>query len=64
MATLLVTLTPLAAHAQKNPEGSVAESIEVLSEITRNPKTGMPRLVLRNAEGPAVAGLCTFGFVF
>jgi lipid-binding SYLF domain-containing protein len=54
LATLLVTLTPLAAHAQKHPEASVAESIEVLSEVTRNPKTGMPRLVLRKAEGIAI----------
>ena len=54
LATLLVTLTPLVAHAQKNPEATVAESLEVLSEITRNPKTGMPRLVLRKAEGIAI----------
>jgi lipid-binding SYLF domain-containing protein len=32
----------------------VGRSLEVLSEITRNPKTGMPRLVLRKAAGIAV----------
>ena len=39
------------AVAQKPPEVSVSRSIDVLSEVTRNPKTGMPRLVMRNAHG-------------
>ena len=37
------------ARAQKDPEVAVGKSLEVLSEITRNPKTGMPRMVLRRA---------------
>jgi lipid-binding SYLF domain-containing protein len=32
----------------------VEKSLQVLSEITRNPKTGMPRLVLRKAAGIAI----------
>jgi lipid-binding SYLF domain-containing protein len=32
----------------------VGKSLQVLSEITRNPKTGMPRLVMRKAEGFAI----------
>ena len=39
------------ANAQKPPEVSVSRAIDVLSEVTRNPKTGMPRLVMRNAHG-------------
>ncbi len=39
------------ANAQKPPEVSVSRSIDVLNAITRNPKTGMPRLVMRNAHG-------------
>ncbi len=42
------------ARAQKDPEVAVGKSLEVLSEITRNPKTGMPRLVLRKAQGIAI----------
>ncbi|MDR3623362.1 MAG: lipid-binding SYLF domain-containing protein [Paludisphaera borealis] len=45
-------LAPLGtASAQKPPDVSVSRSIDVLSEVTRNPKTGMPRLVMRNAQG-------------
>ena len=39
------------ALAQKDPEATVAKSLEVLSEITRNPKTGMPRLVMKQGAG-------------
>lgn len=42
------------ALAQQDPETTVAKSLEVLSEITRNPKTGMPRLVMRKAQGIAI----------
>jgi SH3 domain-containing YSC84-like protein 1 len=42
------------AHAQKDPEVTVGKSLQVLSEITRNPKTAMPRKVLRNAQGMAI----------
>lgn len=38
----------------KDPEVVVGKSLQVLSEITRNPKTGMPRLVLRKAAGIAI----------
>lgn len=40
--------------AQKDPEATMGRSLLVLSEVTRNPKTGMPRLVMRNAEGFAI----------
>jgi lipid-binding SYLF domain-containing protein len=39
---------------KKDPEVIVGKSLQVLSEITRNPKTGMPRLVLRKAQGIAI----------
>jgi lipid-binding SYLF domain-containing protein len=42
------------ALAQRSPEATVGKSLQVLSEITRNPKTGMPRLVLRKAAGIAI----------
>ena len=42
------------AFAQKDPETTVGKSLQALSEITRNPKTGMPRLVMRKAEGFAI----------
>ena len=42
------------ALAQRDPEATVGKSLQVLSEITRNPKTGMPRLVMRKAEGFAI----------
>jgi lipid-binding SYLF domain-containing protein len=53
-AVLLPGLFPFTASAQKEPEAVVARSLQVLSEVTRNPKTGMPRLVLRNAQGIAI----------
>jgi lipid-binding SYLF domain-containing protein len=56
-----------AAHtrAQKEPESIVARSLQVLSEITRNPKTGMPRLVMRNAQGIAIIpDMFKMSFVF
>ena len=39
------------ARAQKDPEAAVGKSLQVLSEITRNPKTGMPRLVTAQGAG-------------
>jgi lipid-binding SYLF domain-containing protein len=52
---VLVAGGPGEALAQKkDPEITVAKSLQVLSEITRNPKTGMPRLVLRKAQGIAI----------
>jgi len=52
---LLSTLaTPIAARAQKPPDIVVSQSIQALGEVTRNPKTGMPRLVMRNAQGIAI----------
>ena len=42
------------ALAQKDPESTAGKSLEVLSEITRNPKTGMPRLVMKQAQGIAI----------
>ena len=42
------------AQAQRDPEITVGKSLQVLSEITRNPKTGMPRKVLLNAQGIAI----------
>jgi len=36
---------------QKPPDITVSRSIDVLSEVTRNPKTGMPRKVMLNAKG-------------
>jgi lipid-binding SYLF domain-containing protein len=52
----LVVLAALAppARAQKDPEITVGRSLQVLSEVTRNPKTGMPRLVMKNAQGIAI----------
>ncbi|MGC8638277.1 MAG: lipid-binding SYLF domain-containing protein [Isosphaeraceae bacterium] len=51
--TLLACLVS-PALAQKDPETTVGKSLLVLSEITRNPQTAMPRLVMRNAEGFAI----------
>jgi SH3 domain-containing YSC84-like protein 1 len=54
LAVLVAVGPTRPAMAQKNPEVTVAKSLQVLSEITRNPKTGMPRLVLRKAAGIAI----------
>jgi len=54
LSLILPASVPQPALAQKDPESTVAKSLEVLSEITRNPKTGMPRLVMRKAQGIAV----------
>jgi len=54
LSILLPVCFPEPVRAQKDPEASVGKSLEVLSEITRNPKTGMPRLVLRKAQGIAI----------
>ena len=51
---LISTCVSSSAFAQKDPEITVGKSLQVLSEITRNPKTGMPRLVMRKAEGFAI----------
>jgi len=42
------------ARAQRPPEVTVSHALRALSEVTRNPKTGMPRLVMRNAQGIAI----------
>ena len=59
MVVALSFLLPVAgltkpARAQRDPEITVGKALQVLSEITRNPKTGMPRKVLRNAQGMAI----------
>ena len=54
LSIVLLTCFASPALAQKAPETIVGKSLLVLSEITRNPKTGMPRLVMRNAEGFAI----------
>jgi lipid-binding SYLF domain-containing protein len=51
---VLITAQSPSAQAQRYPEDTVRRSIQVLSEITRNPRTGMPRLVLRHAQGIAI----------
>jgi lipid-binding SYLF domain-containing protein len=53
-AVLLPILFAQPALAQRSPEATVGKSLQVLSEITRNPKTGMPRLILRKAAGIAI----------
>lgn len=47
-------LAPTGAHAQKPPEVTVSHALRALGEVTRNPKTGMPRLVMRNAHAIAI----------
>jgi lipid-binding SYLF domain-containing protein len=54
LSTAFVALLPASSRAQKDPEVVVGKSLQVLSEITRNPKTGMPRLVMRKAQGIAI----------
>ena len=54
LAVLLPIVLGQPALAQRSPEATVGRSLQVLSEITRNPKTGMPRLVLRKAAGIAI----------
>ncbi|WP_165247341.1 lipid-binding SYLF domain-containing protein [Paludisphaera soli] len=67
IAALCVVLgcLPLnAARAQKPPDVVIGQSIQALSEVTRNPKTGMPRLVMRNAQGIAIIpSMVKAGFV-
>jgi len=51
----VLCLPPAAsAQARRPPEETVANSLRALGEVTRNPKTGMPRLVMRNAQGIAI----------
>ena len=54
LAVLLPILLVRPALAQRSPESTVCRSLRILSEITRNPKTGTPRLVLRKAAGIAI----------
>ncbi len=54
LSILLPVCLSSPARAQKAPETTVGKSLMVLSEITRNPKTGMPRKVLLNAQGIAI----------
>jgi lipid-binding SYLF domain-containing protein len=62
---LLPILIPSPVLAQRDPEVTVGKSLEVLSEITRNPKTGMPRLVMRNAQGIAIVpDMLKMSFIF
>jgi len=52
------------AMAQKPPDVVVGQAIQAMSEVTRNPKTGMPRLVMRKAEGIAIIpNMLKAGFV-
>lgn len=51
---LLCLFPAVSARAQRPPDATVANSLRALSEVTRNPKTGMPRLVMRNAQGIAI----------
>ncbi|WP_165069826.1 lipid-binding SYLF domain-containing protein [Paludisphaera rhizosphaerae] len=66
-AALCCVLTWLAvtpAMAQKPPDVVVGQAIQAMSEVTRNPKTGMPRLVMRKAEGIAIIpNMVKAGFV-
>ncbi len=56
---------PLPARAQKDPEVTVGKSLQVLGEITREPKTGMPRPVLRKAQGMAIVpDMFKLSFIF
>lgn len=58
----LIAATP--ASAQKPPDIVVGQAIQAMSEVTRNPKTGMPRLVMRKAEGIAIIpNMLKAGFV-
>ena len=52
------------ARAQKDPEVAVGKSLEVLSEITRNPKTGMPRMVLREQGIAIIPDMFKMSFIF
>lgn len=53
------------ALAQRDPEVTVAKSLQVISQITRNPKNGMPRLVMRKAEGFAIVpDMFKMSFIF
>ncbi len=57
-------LAPAAARAQKPPDVVVSQAIQAMSEVTRNPKTGMPRLVMRNARGIIIVpNMLKAGFV-
>ncbi|MDG3007244.1 lipid-binding SYLF domain-containing protein [Paludisphaera mucosa] len=63
--SVVLGLTPLtAARAQKPPDVVVGQASQAMSEVTRNPKTGMPRLVMRKAQGIAIIpGMFKAGFV-
>jgi lipid-binding SYLF domain-containing protein len=64
LCVVLGTLPLNAARAQKPPDVVIGQSIQALSEVTRNPKTGMPRLVMRNAQGIAIIpNMVKAGFV-
>ena len=65
LCLLSAIVLPGSARAQKDPEFTVSKSLQVLSEITRNPKTGMPRLVMRKAAGFAIIpDMFKLSFVF
>jgi lipid-binding SYLF domain-containing protein len=54
VSLIVSAFRPALARAEREPEAIVGRSLQVLSEITRNPRTGMPRLVLRNAQAIAI----------
>ncbi|WP_250847070.1 lipid-binding SYLF domain-containing protein [Aquisphaera insulae] len=69
LATGLVLVASLAsapAMAQKPaPESTVTKSLMALSDITRDPKTGMPQLVMRKAHAIAIfPDMFKMGFIF
>lgn len=62
LALGLAPMTP--ARAQKPPDVVVSQAIQAMNEVTRNPKTGMPRLVMRNARGIVIVpNMFKAGFV-
>lgn len=64
LCLVLGLATPAAVRAQKPPEVVVSQAIQAMSEVTRNPKTGMPRLVMRNAKGIIIVpNMLKAGFV-
>lgn len=57
-------VAPTTARAQKPPDVVIGQSIQAMSEVTRNPKTGMPRLVMREARGIVIVpNMFKAGFV-
>ena len=60
----LTLATSATAQLQKPPDVVIGQAIEAMSEVTRNPKTGMPRLVMRDARGIVIVpNMLKAGFV-